>query len=52
MAQIKFERLAEVKALFKGIDETDADRVREREQSMQSVKVEMDGLKQERMQAL
>ena len=45
MAEIKFEKLAEVKVMYKKVDPADKDKIAERDEEISKIKNEMEDLK-------
>lgn len=45
MAEIKFEKLAEVKVMYKKVDSADKEKIAERDEEINKIKEEMEVLK-------
>ena len=48
-AELKYERIAEIKAEYKGVDQSDSEKMAEKEEKLKQIQEEMELLKQEKL---
>lgn len=49
VAELKYEKIAEIKAEFKGVDSSDEEKMAEKDAKLKQIQDEMDKLKQEKL---